>query len=146
MNSLRFKKSIAFSANSNMNLTELKREVNGLIQGVGNNFDQLQTHSMALLVTQTDDNKKSQDEEETLPRLTKSEMTQHIPYDIEICRYTGPKKPTPPERSLRLQVPTLAELAQTAILLSRARERDFEFLRDVCNGSPEYNGYNTTKN
>ena len=42
-----------------MNLTGLKREVDSLIQGVGDNFDQeicsqngkLRTHSMALLMT-----------------------------------------------------------------------------------------------
>lgn len=129
-----------------MDLTGLKREVNGLIQGVGDNFDQqicsqngkLQTHSMALLMTQTNVKKNQDEEEETVPRLTKSEMAQQIPYDIEICRYTGPKKPTPPEGSLRAQVSTLVDLTQTAILLSRARERDFEFLKDVCNGGPEY--------
>ena len=56
---MRFKKSAAFTANANMNLTGSKREVHSLIQGVGDNFDQeicsqngkLQTHSMALLMT-----------------------------------------------------------------------------------------------
>ena len=54
---LRFKKSAAFTANANMDLAGLKREIDSLIQGVGDNFDQeissqngkLQTHSMALL-------------------------------------------------------------------------------------------------
>ena len=44
-----------------MDLSGLKSEVDGMIQGVGDNFDQqicsqngkLQTHSMALLMTQT---------------------------------------------------------------------------------------------
>ncbi len=147
---LRFKKSIACSANSNMDLTGLNKEADGLIQGVGDNFDQqissqngmLQTHSMSLLMTQTNDEKK---QDEAVPRLKKSEMAQQIPYNIEICRYTGPKKPAPPESSLRAKVPTLIDLAQTAILVSRARERDFEFLRDVCKGGPEYSGYNTKK-
>ncbi len=67
-------------------------------------------------------------------------MAQQIPYDIETCRYTGPKKLATPESSLRAKVPTLIDLAQTAILMSRARERDFEFLRDVCKGGPEYSG------
>ena len=60
---LRFKKSAAFTANDNMDLTELTKEVDSLIQGVGDNFDQeicsqngkLQTHSMDLLMTQSDD-------------------------------------------------------------------------------------------
>ena len=36
----RFKKSVAFTANGNMDLTGLQREVDSLIQGVGDNFDQ----------------------------------------------------------------------------------------------------------
>ena len=34
-------------------------------------------------------------------------------------------------------------LAQTAVLLNRARERDLEFNRKVNDGAPEYDGYNT---
>ena len=37
---LRFKKSVAFTANANMDLSGLKSEVDGMIQGVGDNFDQ----------------------------------------------------------------------------------------------------------
>ena len=37
---LRFKKSVAFTANANMDLSGLKSEVDGTIQGVGDNFDQ----------------------------------------------------------------------------------------------------------
>ena len=106
---LRFKKSAAFTANANMNLTGLKREVHSLIQGVGDNFDQeicsqngkLQTHSMALLMTRSDDKRSQDDMEELIPRLAMSDMARQIPCDIEVCRYTGPKKQTPPERSMK---------------------------------------------
>ena len=58
---LRFKKTVAFTANANLDLSGLKSEIDDMIQGVGDNFDQqicsqngkLQTHSMALLITQT---------------------------------------------------------------------------------------------
>ena len=56
--------------------------------------------------------------EELIPRLAMSDMAQQIPYDIEVCRYIGPKKQTPPERSMKVQVPTLVILAQTASLLN----------------------------
>ena len=36
----RFNKSVAFTANGNMDLTGLQREADSLIQGVGDNFDQ----------------------------------------------------------------------------------------------------------
>ena len=147
---LRFKKLAAFTANANMNFTGLKREVDSLIQGVGDNFDQeicsqngkLQTHSMALLMTRSDDKQSKDDMEELIPRLAMSDMAQQIPYDIEVCHYTGPKKQTLPERSMRVQVPTLAILAQTASLLNWARERDLEFFKNVYNGGPEHSGYN----
>ena len=97
---------------------------------------------MALLMTQT--HKCNQNvPEKLIPRLAKSDIVQQIPYDIEICRYVGPKKPILPESSMKVKVPTLMILAQTAVLLNRARERDFEFFRKVNEGAPEYNGYNT---
>ena len=122
-----------------MNLTRMKREVDSLIQGVGDNFDQeicsqngkLQTHSMALLMTRSDDKRSKDNMEELIPRLAMSDMAQQIPYDIEVCRYTGRKKQTPSERSMKVQVPTLAILAQTASLLNWARERDLEFFKNV---------------
>ena len=72
---LRFKESVVHAVNASMHLTGLKSEVGGLIQGVGDNFDQqissqngkLQTHSMALLMTQTDSNRNQDDREEFIP-------------------------------------------------------------------------------
>ena len=147
---LRFNKSVAFTSNANMGFSGLKSEVDGMIQGVGNNFDQqicsqngkLQTHSKALLMSKT--HKCNQNvTEKLIPRLAKSDIVQQIPYDIEICHYVDPKKPIPPESSMKVKVPTLMILAQTAVLLNRGRERDLEFFRKVNDGAPEYNGYNT---
>ena len=60
-----------------------------------------------------------------------SDMAQQVPYDIEVCRYTCPKKQTPPERSTKVQVPTLAILAQTASLLNRPE-------KEILNSSKMY--------
>ena len=65
-----------------MDLTGLTKEVDSLIQGVGDNFDQeicsqngkLQTHSMALLMTQSDDKQSQDNMEELFPRLAMSDM------------------------------------------------------------------------
>ena len=150
---LQFKKSVAFNANAKMDLNGLRKGENSLIQAVGDNFDQqifsqngkLQTHSMALLMTHTDDNRDKDIREELVPRLSKSEMTLQIPYVIEAGHYTGPKKPLPPEGAMTVKVPTLATLSETAVILNRANEKDLEFLKSVHAGSPEYNGYNTKK-
>lgn len=148
---LRFKKSVAFNANAKLDIIGLKKGKNGLIQGVCDNFDQqicsqngkIQTHSMALLMTHSDD--KGDESEIFTPRLSKSEMTQQIPYVTEVGRYTGPKKPIPPESALTVKVPTLATLAETAVILNRVKERDLEFLKNVHADCPEHNGYNTKK-
>lgn len=151
---LRFKKSVAFNANATMDTIGLKKSENGLIQGVGDNFDQqissqngkVQTHSMALLMTHSDD-KRDENEKELTPRISKSEMTQQIPYVIEVGRYTGPKKPIPSEGAMTVKVQSLSTLAQMAIVLNRVKDRDFEFLKSVNagHGCPEYNGFNTKK-
>ena len=99
---------------------------------------------MALLITHSDSNRneKNKDELEVVPRLSKSEMTQQIPYAIDIARYTGPRKPLPPVNAMTAQVPSLAALTETTIIVNQARERDLEFLKDVQAGC---NGYNTKK-
>ena len=63
----------------------------GLLQGVGDNFDQqicsqngkIQTHSKALLMTQSDYEGDDSKAEEVTPRISKSDMAQPIPYVIE---------------------------------------------------------------
>ena len=71
------------------------------------------------------------------------EMKTDIPYELDIARYDGPKKPCPPEDLIKFCVLPLAELAKTAISLNRANEMDFNFLKRVTNNGPEFNGYNT---
>ena len=83
--------------------------------------------------------------EELVPCLAMSDMAQQIPCDIEVCRYTGPKKQTPPERSMKVQVPTLVILGQTASPLNWARERYLEFFKNVYSGGPEHSGYNAKR-
>ena len=96
-------------------------------------------------MTKTDDERKQDDKEDRISRLAKSDMVRQIPYDIEVSRYTGPKKPTPPETSMIVKVPTLATLARTASVLNRARERDIEVFKNVYIGGPEHSGFNTKK-
>ena len=90
-----------------------------------------------------DDDRNQIDKHQLIPRLLKSEMTQQIPYIMDVDHYIGPKKPLPPEGSMTVQVPTLVTLSETAVILNRAKEKDLEFLKSIHTGSPEYNGYNT---
>ena len=93
-------------------------------------------------MTQTDDARKQDDKEDRIPRLAKSDMVRQIP---EVSRYTGPKKPTPPETSMIVKVPSLATLARTASVLNRARERDIEVFKNVYIGGPEHSSPVTKK-
>ena len=67
-----------------MDIIELEKSEDGLIQGVGDNFDQqicsqngkIQTHSMVLLMTHSDYKRDENSTDELTPRISKSEMTQ----------------------------------------------------------------------
>ena len=129
-----------------MDFKGLKKSDNTLIQAIGDNFDQqifsqngkLQTHSMALLMTNTDTNNRSEiTREELVPQISKLAMTQEIPYVIKIDHYTGSKKPLPPDDSMRVKVPSLATLSKTVVNF-KSSKRNLQFLKTVLNGSPEY--------
>ena len=149
----RFKRSAATAANKEMSLEGLCSRTQGMIQGLGDNFDQdiasqngkIQTHSMALLMTQV---QKSdfEDDGSTIPRLKKSELGKEIAHDLDVMRYTGPKKPDPPKDCLNIHVLPLSLLARMALSRNRSHETDFAFFNDIGkDGVPEFNGYNTEK-
>ena len=83
---------------------------------------------MAVFMTNTDTNNRSEiTREELVPWISKLAMMQKIPYFIKVDRYTSPKKPLPPDDSMRVKVPSLATLSKTVVILNRAKERDLEF-------------------
>ena len=102
---------------------------------------------MALLSNNSDhvDNKNQTDKQQLIPRLMKFEMTQQIPYIMDVDHYTGPKKPLPPEGSMTVKVSASVTLSETTVILNQAKEKDFEILKSIHTGSPEYNGYNAKK-
>lgn len=148
---LRFKKSAAVAAAKNVELTSISKAEEGMIQFIADNFDadissqngKLSTHSLAVLMTQPD--VKIHHQEQSIQRLKKTEMSQHIEYELDIVRYNGPKKPNFPSQFVKREIPTLRLLAHKAIAQRRANETDFAFLTDVVkfDDCPEFNGYNT---
>ena len=147
---LRFKKSVAAEAAKSADVTAISTVEDGLVQVVVDNFDadiasqngKLSTHSLAVLVTQPDSN--TQHQEHSIPRLTKAEMTKEIDYQLEIVRYSGPKKPKVPAQFLKKKVLPLKVLAHIVLSLHGANEGNLVFLNDVINriDCPEFNGYN----
>ncbi len=100
----------------------------------------MSTHSLAVLLTQPDAN--SQHKEHSIPRLKKAEMTKEIDYQLDIIRYSGPKKPKVPSQFLKKQVPPLKVIAHMVLSLHRANEGNLAFLTDAIrrDDCPEFNG------
>lgn len=142
------------SANKDSELAGIKWSLNGLVQGVGDNFDQdissqngqIQTHSMALVLTQQEFGASVDEEHELkIPRLRKSEMGNEIPHQLAISRYTGPQKRDPPADSVKVRVMPLRFLARMVLAGDRAAEKYFSFWTDIVekDDTPEFNGYST---
>jgi hypothetical protein len=155
---LRFKQSAAVASAKSSNMGALSYAKHGLVQAVADNFDAnissqnglRSTHALALLLTQNRTLSESSavcDKEEniTIKRLKKTEMKNALKSDIPVQSYKGPKKPDMPELEAKRSILPLKVLAQQNIVLRRAKELDFVFLKTVINDitSPEYGGFNT---
>ena len=151
---LRFKKSAALAATKNIKLSRVHQGSMGLIQAVADNFDanissqngKLTTHSLAMLITQpTNDTPDEQHPRESIPRVSKADMSKPIDFEIRVHRYKGPKKVPMPENCSRKHVLPLKFLCSAVISERRAKDLDVSFLNEIINNDscPEYNGYNT---
>lgn len=148
---MRFKASAAHAASKDMEQLGISAAEDGLIQAVADNFDAqisspngLQsTHALAILLTQPQKQKKIDDERQ-MKRLKKAEMSQELP-DLPIIQYEGPKKPAMPDHAARCSPLPLKILAHQVISLKRAKDTDFQFMKDIVTvqNTPEFGGYNT---
>jgi len=80
----------------------------------------LSTHSLAILLTQP--SASSTYQEQTIPRLKKTEMSNKIDYTLDIATYSGPKKTKFPPQFLKKQVPSLKILAHEFLSQQRATQ------------------------
>ena len=152
MEVLRFKKSAAFYAAQNDNKIGISDCNSGLVQVVVDNFDadissqngKLSTHSLAMLVTQTQSNPEIM--QSSIKRITQSKINKKIEYEPVIHKYIGPKDPVLPVEASKKRVPFLKMLASQSISLKRAKHLDTLFLRDILltDNCSELNGYNTS--
>ena len=151
---LHFKKSAALAATKNIKLSGIHQGSMGLIQAVADNFDanissqngKLTTHSLAMLITQpTNDTPDEQHPRESIPRVSKADMSKPTDFEIRVHRYQGPKKVPMPENCSRKHVLPLKFLCSAVISERRAKDFDVSFLNEIINNDscPEYNGYNT---
>lgn len=151
----RFKISAAVDTSKKQS-NQISTSKGGLVQVVIDNYDTPissqngleQTHSLATIITQPE--KPGSGEEvdiskpETIPRLKKSDLKYVELPDIPMKQYDGPKKPAMPEHTSKYNVPSLAFLAQQAVIVNISQEKDFQFLSNICKeNEPEYAGFNT---
>lgn len=125
-----------------------------LLQAVGDNFDAnisspnglKQTHSMALIITQENQSTAEyQDTNRQITRLSKADVKEIRPMDVNISRYKGPKNPPMPRDEAKQAVTSLKVLASQVVVLQRAQQLDFMFLKSIAKDVEiaEYNGFNT---
>ena len=149
---LRFKASAAIAADMQIDLRGLVNADKGLIQVVTDNFDSnvssqnglISTHSLAVLLTVRDQEEVTEAETK-LRRLSREELKNPISQEVEVQRYQGPKKPPMPEKETKREVLSLRVLAHQAVQLSRSRDPDFNFMKQIISDkqTPEFSGYNT---
>ena len=127
----------------------------GLIQAIADNFDAevaspnglTSTHSLALLITQSQHSQQDMSDTEEIPRLKKSQLNEiksAINSGVSTSVYIGPKKPPLPAKMTERGVLPLKVLAKQVSSAERAKILDFSFLKEVTShGScPEFGGFN----
>ena len=104
----------------------------------------LSTHSLAVQLTVRDQEEVTEAETK-IQRLSREEFKNPISQEVEVQRYHGPKKPPMPEKETKREVLSLRVLAHQAVQLSRSRDQDLNFMKQVINDNdkPEFSGYNT---
>lgn len=99
-----------------------------------------------MLITQpTNASVDDQNTRESIPRISKSDMSRQIDFEIPVQRYQGPKIVPMPDNCSKKSFLPLKVLCSAILSETRAKELDIAFLKDVINNEacPEYNGYNT---
>ena len=99
------KRSAARAAVSDAKLTGISSSENGLVKVIVDNFDadtasqngKQSTHSLAVLLTQFEAAVEPHTTDK-IKRISREDMAEEIPYDVNIHRYNGPNNPNmPPE-------------------------------------------------
>lgn len=151
----RFKRSAAVQSAKAKMLPGLRDATEGgLVQIIIDNFDavinsqncRLECHYMAMLATQWRADLDHLDGvDTTIPRISKEDMKQELPWEVLQVKYEGPKKPAMPMTATNSFTMSDAFVTATKVSEARARDIDIAFFRDVLlnDNTPEYNGYNT---
>ena len=122
------------------------------MQAIADNFDidissqngKMQTHSLALIMTQPCNGNETSDEE-TFVTLKKANIKDSSLLNTILEHYTGPKKPKMPPDIIPQRIHTATFIEVRAAIKKISQELDLEFLKDIATKyeTPEYPCYNT---
>ena len=135
---VRFKESAAREASKNR--TKQMFVIHGdLIQAVADNYDAnissqnglIQTHALAMLLTQNNNNHDVTSQEHTIPRIKKEDMRADAIEDTPVHFFHGPKKPPMPNAEAGRNVLSLKVMAMQQVSLNRARNLDYLFFKQM---------------
>ena len=150
----RFRASAAIE-NTKKSNANLRNHLDGLVQGVTDNFDvtiasqngKKQTHALGLILTQQASANNVEESEEAcdFPKVKKADIKNLTFPDVPVQKYYGPKKPDMPSLPKNRNPLSLKLLAQQALLSKRGKQQDFEFFHAIATdpATPEYSGFNT---
>ena len=98
-----------------------------------------------LITRPTNGSDDDQNTRESIPRISKSDASREIDFEIPVQRYQGPKTVPMPDNCSKKSALPLKVLCCAILSERRAKELDIAFLRDITNNEacPEHNGCNT---
>ena len=146
-----FKSSVALENSKNSKYIP-RSHTEGLMQAIADKFDidissqngKMQTHSLALIMTQLCNGNETSDEE-TFVTLKKTKIKDSSLLNTILQHYTGPKKPKMPPDIVPQKIHTAMFIEVQAAIKKISQELDLEFLKDIAtkHETPEYPCYNT---
>lgn len=151
---LLFKKSAAVAAVDDFSVHGVKDSTKGLTQVIVDNFDadihsangKLSTHSLGMIVIQPGNSINGMKDEHTIKRLKYSQRATKVAGE-PLCYLPGgfQQKPDMPALSSDTDSDLNQSLNAQEISVNRAKDLDFQFLKDVVADAPcpEHNGYNS---
>lgn len=133
---LRFRKSAAVAAASDVTHQAISDATQGLVQVVADNFEcdisspngKTSTHSLAMIIMQPSLN-QDDTQAHDIPRLKKTEMNQNIDNNETVIVYNGSKNPPMPDVSM--QTRSADDAYAGRVSQQRSDDINFSFFNDM---------------
>ena len=141
----RFRKSAAKASTriTNRGLVHMSEKEAGLIQVVVDHFDcnissqngLKSTHALAMLLTQTNNNRQEVTMSDKIRRIRKEETSTEIEYGVSVERFRWLNKTVMPKENAKKSPLSLKLLIMQALSRRRSQDRDFQFLNQITSST-----------